>query len=272
MTSATSSTTKPDDRSARAAELVWRLWQEGNVTADFSAVLKPSTREQGYAIQAELDRLSGHSCVGWKIAATSTAGQNHIGVTGPIAGRIFHARVLASGATTSIATNRMRVVEPEFAFRLGRTLAPRRTPYATAEVMAAVESLHLALELPDSRFTDFAAVGGPALIADNACAHELVLGPAVPADWRALDLSRHEVTAHVDRRYSRDGIGANVLGDPRVALTWHVNELARLGVPVNAGEFVTTGTCMTPLAIIAGDRVTADFGVLGVIAIHIAST
>ena len=266
---AMSSITKADDHNACAAEFVWQLWQGGDVAVDFPSSLKPSSREQGYAIQAELDHLSGNTRAGWKIAATSAAGQRHIGVDGPLAGRIFAARLLAPGAETSLAANRMRVVEPEFAFRLGRTLQPRRMPYTTNEVFAAVESLHLALELPDSRFSDFASVGGPALIADNACAHELVLGPAVSASWRALDLSRHVVVAHVARRYSRDGVGSNVLGDPQAAMTWLVNELSSLGMPINAGEFVTTGTCMTPLAVVTGDQVTADFGTLGTISVRV---
>jgi 2-keto-4-pentenoate hydratase len=200
--------------------------------------LKPSTRQQGYAIQSELERLSGASCVGWKIAATSAARQDHIGVDGPLAGRIFAARVLDTGAMTSIANNRRRVVEPEFAFRLGRALVPRRTPYSTAEILAAVEGLHLALELPDSRFIDFAAVGGP--------------------------------ISNVHGRYRRDGVGANVLGDPRTALTWLVNELSSLGVTLHAGDVVTTGTCMTPLPVVEGDQITADFGALGKIAVTIA--
>ncbi len=258
-------------RHQRAGELVWRLWQHGDVTSDLPADLKPHTRAQGYAIQAEFDRLSETPRAGWKIAATSAGGQKHIAVDGPIAGRIFAARVLSSGSTTSIASNRMRVVEPEFAFRLGRTLAPRPAQsYSVAEVMSSVDTLHLALELPDSRFSDFTAVGGPTLIADNACAHELVVGPAVPAAWRGLDLAQHAVVARISEKLTREGLGANVLGDPRVALTWLVNELAGLGLALNASEFVTTGTCMTPVSVVAGDHVTADFGALGSISINIA--
>jgi 2-keto-4-pentenoate hydratase len=256
--------------SAKTAETIWRLWLAGETTRDLPADLKPATARAGYDAQAELDRLSGNTRVGWKIAATSAAGQKHIAVDGPIVGRIFSAHLLKPGATTSIATNRMRVVEPEFAFRFETTLTPRNQPYTQAEALHAVSSLHLAFELPDSRFEPFTAVGGPTLIADNACAHELVLGPAVAIDWRTLDLSRHAVTAHVAGRYDRAGSGANVLGDPRIALTWFVNELARLGQPIEAGEFVTTGTCMVPLEVIEGDHVSADFGVLGTLNVRIA--
>ncbi|MFZ8398904.1 2-keto-4-pentenoate hydratase, partial [Staphylococcus aureus] len=76
----------------------------------------------------------------------------------------------------------------------------------------------------------------PTLIADNACAHKLVLGEATPKVWRTLDLSRHEVMAHVGSRYTRPGIGSNVLGDPVIALTWVVNELSSLGIDLQPGQ------------------------------------
>jgi len=59
------------------------------------------------------------------------------------------------------------------------------------------------------------------------------------------------------------GRGKNVLGDPRVALAWLANELSGLGITLRAGEVVTTGTCHPPLPIQSGDRMDADFGVLG---------
>ena len=61
-----------------------------------------------------------------------------------------------------------------------------------------------------------------------------------------------------------------MLGDPRIALTWLANELSALGLTLGSGKTVTTGTCMVPLEIQPGDRVTADFGALGSIAIEIA--
>ena len=55
-------------------------------------------------------------------------------------------------------------------------LPPRAAPYTIEEVLAAVETLHPAIEVPDSRYEDFAKVGAAQLIADNACAHYFVLG------------------------------------------------------------------------------------------------
>jgi 2-keto-4-pentenoate hydratase len=96
-----------------------------------------------------------------------------------------------------------------------------------------------------------------------------VLGEAVNGDWRGLDLSRHPVVAQVDGRFERAGSGANVLGDPRLALTWSVNELSVLGIGITAGEFVTTGTAVMPLELQPLDRVSANFGTLGTITVAI---
>ena len=108
----------------------------------------------------------------------------------------------------------MRVAEPEFDFKMGSDLPPRATPYTVEEVLRAVASLHPAIEIPDSRYSVFTKVGAAQLIADNACAHEFVLGPATTADWRKLDLAQHRVIGRVGTRIEREGKGANVLDDP----------------------------------------------------------
>ena len=168
-----------------------------------------------------------------------------------------------AGATVPLAANLMRVAEAEFAFRMARTLPPQAQPYTMADVMAAVDSLHPAIGLPDSRYLDFARVGAPQLIADNACAGWFILGEATAASWRTRDLVSHEVTMRRNGSMARTGTGANVLGNPWTALTWIANELSRYGTGLLAGEIVTTGTCIVPLDIAPGDQLVADFGDFG---------
>ena len=251
-----------------AAQLLWTCRQSGTVIDALPAALRPRDTESAHAIQAALPTVAGRSVVGWKIAATSAAGQAHIQVDGPLPGRILDDFVQPIGATFPLFGNRMRVVEPEFAFRMGAPLPPRAAPYAGAEVLAAVESLHPAFELPDSRFKDFARAGKAQLIADDACCGRFAFGPAAPAAWRTIDLAAHRVHATVCDadgrvRYTRAGEGRALLGDPLTALTWLANELSSLGIGLRAGEWASCGTCMVPLEILPGDRVIADYGVLG---------
>ena len=263
------------DTPYETAELLWRHRCAGTVLVALPPALRPTSHAQGHAIQAQLPIVAGQHVVGWKIAATSQAGQTHINVGGPLAGRILSSFVVDGGVALSLAGNRMRVAEPEFAFRMGRTLAPRAAPYAVHEVQGAVASLHPAFEIPDSRFAEFTRVGEAQLIADDACCGPFLFGPAAPTAWRELDLRAHRVLGTVSNgdgvRLTREGIGSAALGDPRVALAWLANELRALGVALEAGQFVSTGTCMVPMAIAPGDSVQADFGVLGSIALRLRS-
>ncbi|WP_315798583.1 MULTISPECIES: fumarylacetoacetate hydrolase family protein [unclassified Bradyrhizobium] len=255
------------DQPASAAGLLRQHWSEGRKLAALPPELRPRDRAEGYAIQAELERHSPKPLFGWKIAATSEAGQRHINVAGPMAGRILAETVLPAGGTAAMAGNAMRVAEPEFAFRLGADLLPRPTPYDVAEVLAAVDTLHPAIEIPDSRFADFVSAGEAQLIADNACAHLFVLGEATTADWRSRDLIAERPRIAL-RGETFIGHGRNVLGDPLIALAWLVNELSALGVPARAGQVVTTGTCHAPLPIGSGDHMEADFGDLGQVSVR----
>lgn len=240
---------------------------------------RPSTRAEGYACQAQLPAVSGQAVVGWKIAATSLAGQQHINVSGPLAGRLLASQLHAPNEPISLAHNRMRVAEPEFAFRFGQALAVREQPYTQAEVMAAVDALHLAIEVPDSRFADFVSAGEPQLVADNACASRLWLGAVAPQAWRSADLSKHRVVSTVTRldgrSWQREGAGEAVLGDPRIALTWLANELCLpkngVGTGLHPGDVVITGTCMKPLEVGPGDALQIDYGAFGVISTRFAA-
>src|ERR1700676_316472 len=145
-------------------------WRAGTKLAALEPSHRPSDRREAYAIQAALENHSAGNQFGWKIAATSEAGQKHINVDGPMAGRILSQTVLPDGGTASMAGNEMRVAEPEFAFRMAADLPPRSSPYSLHQVLDAVATLHPAIEIPDSRFADFVGAGAAQIIADSACA------------------------------------------------------------------------------------------------------
>ena len=254
------------DAIQQAATILRQHWEAGTRIDALPPACRPTDRASGYAIQTEMLRQAGQESAGWKIAATSAAGQAHIAVDGPLAGRLWRSRVLAPGATVSLRGNGMRVIEAEFAFRMGRPLPPRATPYAVAEVVAAASGLHIGMEIPDSRYANFVQAGMAQLIADNACASWYILGAEVMQPWRERDLVTHAVTAYCNGARAAQGDGSAVLGDPRVALAWIANELATHGEGLQAGALVTTGTCIKPLPVTEGDEVVLDFGDFGSVA------
>jgi 2-keto-4-pentenoate hydratase len=245
---------------AATAERLWAAWRSGERLAGL--VDGPRDHAEGMAAQDALRALVGET-YGWKIAATSAAGQAHVDVPGPLPGPLFTRFRYAPGDRLPSHDLHMRVAEAEFAFRLGADVGP------DDDVVAAVAALHLAVELPDSRYVSYAAVGGPALIADAACASRFVLGPEVPG-WRELDLSTAATHLWIDGERAASGSGGAVLGDPRTALAWLAAELPRYGHRLRAGDVVTTGTTTTPPAIGPGSAIRADFGDLGSVALSLA--
>jgi 2-keto-4-pentenoate hydratase len=251
---------------AAASRTLHDHWRAGTKFGGLEPSHRPRDRTEGYAIQAAIEQHAAESLFGWKIAATSEAGQKHINVDGPMAGRILSGTVIADGGTAAMAGNEMRVGEPEFAFRMATDLPPRSSAYSVQQVLDAVDTLHPAIEIPDSRFADFITAGAAQIIADNACAHLFVLGAPTQANWRALDLVEERPIIKLrDRQFT--GHGKNVLGDPRIALAWLANELSGLGITLRAGQVVTTGTCHPPLPIQSGDLFEADFGLIGKVSV-----
>lgn len=269
----TSAPGRPDPQEAlhnKASDVLISHWQNGTTLPILPESIRPKTIEEGYRIQSYIERLSATKPIwGWKIAATSIHGQKHINVDRPLAGRILAERVTPYGEVVSLGPNRMKVAELEFAFRIGKDVEPRpEWVWQMDEVMELVDGLFLGSEIPDSRYDDFVPVGAAQLIADNACADRYVLGPEVK-DWRNRDLFEHKVKGWVEGSQTvNEGKGGNVLGDPKIAMTWIVNELSMHGVKLYKGQFVTTGTCAVPLTIKPGDKVIGDYGDMGKIAIE----
>src|SRR5262245_24285077 len=251
----------------QAAAFLWRTRLEQKRIEALPDHLRPRTLADGYAVQDAMVAAAAQPVSGWKIAATSKAGQDHIGVTEPLAGRLFENFTLPDGASLPAAPLHMAVVEAEFAFRMARDLGSRDAPYEMAEVCGAVAALHLAIEVPDARIERFAEIGPAQILADDAFAAWFVLGPKV-RDWPRLDLPNLPVRVLKNGALAAEGAGRNALGDPRIALTWLANHLAARGLGLKAGDVATTGTCITPAAVAPGDAVVAEFVDIGRVAIQ----
>ena len=257
------------ERARAAATIIWASWESGQRLRQLPGSCRPRSVEEGYDVQAMLEEMSGCTSLGWKIAASNVTGQKHIGVDGPIGGRLLAAKLVDGDGLVPMADNLMRVAEAEFAFVLGRNIPARGQEYTPDEVLACVASLHPAIELPDSRFQDFATAGGAQLAADDACAGWFMLGEPADTEWRAMDLATHPVSLSINGQQITSGHGADVLGGPLVALAWLANSHDLRGCGLASGDIVTTGVCGRPAAIEAGDSICADFGSLGRIVLRL---
>jgi 2-keto-4-pentenoate hydratase len=241
-----------------AAELLWALWRTGAAIDELPPRMRPRTVEEGWRIQRGLDAHAAPTA-GWKLAATSAAGQAHIGADGPLAGCLYERCLVRSGSVLDVTAMRMRAAEAEFAFRLAGDVSATPT---RAKVLDAIGELIPAIEVPDSRFVDFLAAGVPSMVADALCCGFLVLGRPVHA-WREAELARQTVVMRRNGDVVARGSGAEVLGDPVDALIWLAGRLHTAGTPLRRGDIVTTGACTPARPVAAGDELVAAFGALG---------
>lgn len=233
--------------------------------APLPANFAPADEDEGYRIQRALHDLllpQAGAMVGYKIGCTSAVMQQYMNITHPCAGGVFAKGVHDSGAELKAADYVRVGVECEIAVRLARDLAPTEAPF-TAEWMAeAIEAYHPAIEIVDDRYEKWETMGAPTLIADDFFAAGCVLGEAV-ARANAPDLREIVGRALVNGEEAGRGTGADVLGDPHIALAWLANHLAAEGRGLHAGQIVLTGSLVKTVWLSAGDSVTMALDGLG---------
>ncbi|MDH3713096.1 MAG: fumarylacetoacetate hydrolase family protein [Gammaproteobacteria bacterium] len=254
-----------------AHEILLDAWRHHRTIDVLPDAVRPTDIAAGYALQDAVIETLGEPVSGYKIAATSAAGQAHIAIDHPISGQLRESRVLSPGTPAPMAGNTMRVAEAEFVFEFGVEVVPRDMPYTVDEAMAFTSHLRLGIELPNARYRDFVNAGAAQLIADNACAYAFVLGPRVAQPWRDVNLAAHPVKTLVNGEVASRGVGGDALGDPREALTWFVNHYSQRGRQIAAGSFVTTGVCGEPASILPGQHVDVNFGSFGELSVDLRS-
>ena len=244
-----------DNRAAGAATLLIEARKSGQGLARFPADCRPDSIDEAYRIQ---DAVALHlgPVRGWKTGAPGPEAE-------PAYAPIFS--VIAGPGRFAAATQRLFGIEAELAFRLGRDLPKRDRPYARDEIVAAIASMHPAIELVDTRFADFAAVDTLSKIADNQSNGALVHGPAV-AGWQSLglDLARPPIGVTIDGRVAAQTSG-NSGGDPLRLLTALANHCTARTGGLREGDMITTGS-ITGLAFAKpGSVVVGDFGKFGTV-------
>ena len=223
----------------------------------------PVTIDDAYAVQlANVARrvASGERIVGKKVGLTAKAMQRMLGVESPDYGHLFEAMQVPDGGSMPASELMQPRVEAEIAVILAR---PLRGPGLTdLDVLAALEAIVPAIEIIDTRITDWKITLADT-IADNGSSARFVLG-AKRSGPLGIDLRTAGMVLEKNGETVGTGAGAAVLGaQPLRAVAWLANTLAAFGVTLEAGEIVLPGALSAAVPVAAGDTVRADFGILG---------
>lgn len=230
--------------------------------------------DQAYAAQRSLLRLledNGRGAVaGYKIAITSKAIQDLVGLDRPCGAAILAGSVHQSPAELAIGDFLRLGLEFELAVRLGRDMPASSGPYDAETVGDFIDSCMASFELIEDRAADYSNLDAHSLISDNGWCGGVVLG-APSSAWRDLDLR----TAPVSLAYNDEPIETATTGaaggNPLDSLAWVANLMADQGRPVEAGMVVITGSTLATRFAKAGDVVTYTIDGIGSVAVQVTA-
>jgi 2-keto-4-pentenoate hydratase len=220
---------------------------------------KITSVEEAYRIQSQLAARAGNTVRGWKVTALSIEQQRGYLTDRPVAGALLSPFVHTAPSVLSAAQFVVPLLECEVAFLLGADLPPREQDYTRGEIEAAVEAVVPAMEIADSRWP----ANAPDLLklADSMGNGAFIAGAPV-RDWCRLDLDNLAVSLTHDGSVAERGSSARILGNPLLAVIALANAQPLPAGGLKRGQFVTTGTCTTPIPPKPGTYV-GEFGALG---------
>ena len=242
---------------AIAAELV-RARLSGRGVPN-TGVPAPANAMCAMQIQALVQEQSARPVGGWKVAIGP---ENR-----PIAAPLLD--VYSDSSEISLFPNCS--VEVELAVRLGKDLPRRETgAYNRSDILNAIESLVLGIEVIGGRFDDTANVPFLSFLADNLGNRAYVIGDKLPrstverVDGRDCHLTLDEMPLY-------QVPASHPAGDPLLPLLAYANEQSDYLGGLRAGQIVTTGSLCGVLPVRAAGLLRAQLGKVGQASVRFVS-
>jgi 2-keto-4-pentenoate hydratase len=239
------------------------------IEVDLPERLRPTALADAYAIQrrvvAGLLPADGR-CIGYKAACTSPIAQAALQVDAPLFGTLMSHSSRESRSTLAASSFVHRVIEAEFAFRIGADAQPVPGGHTIDSISELIDAVLPAIEVVDYHYVAW-TIGALQVAADNAIHGAWIYGELV-ADWQRHDLATAGVTVRVNGDVVSTGSGAAVLGHPLTVVAWLADELPRFGLLLRAGDVVTTGVSTGVFVACAGDEIEATFDGLGSVSVR----
>ncbi|WP_264886965.1 2-keto-4-pentenoate hydratase [Dietzia sp. NCCP-2495] len=211
--------------------------------------------------QRQVDRwvADGDRVVGHKVGLSSRAMQRMVGVDQPDFGHLTQSMIHQEQTPIPHGTFLQPRIEPEIAFVLGEPL--KGPGVTTAEAIAAIDFVLPALEIVDSRVSDW-KIGIFDTVSDNASSGGVILG-STPVGVRDVDLRLTGCNLYRNGELVATGAGGAVLGSPINSLVWLANTVGPLGTTLEPGHIVLPGSMTSAFDVSPGDVIVADIGGIG---------
>ena len=257
------------------AEAADRLYQAEKSRAQIPALTLSydMDMDDAYAVQkAWVGRKieEGAEIIGYKIGLTSRAMQMAVNIDQPDYGVLLDDMVFPNGGSIPAENFTDPRIEVEFAFMLKKRLFGENV--SLEEVLDATDYVSPALELIAARSYRTDPETGYTrkvydTIADNAANAGIILG-----DHRVrpeeVDLPWCGALLYLNGDVEETGLAAGVLGHPGHGISWICRRFAPHGIALEPGQILLSGSFTRPVPVKPGDRIHADYGPLGKIAVQ----
>ena len=240
--------------------LVLRSFRTGKTARPF--LNSELTESDAYAVQYKLvEQLkeSGEIVRGHKVALTTKAAREHLGVEEPCFGHILDTRVYPNGSAVPLTELADPHCEAEIAFILKDDIkGPGTTP---VQVMSSMNAVLPAIELVDLK------VQGEGITSVDVIAHQALHGGVIigskMVDPMTVDLQYEGATVEHNGLLVGSGTGFEVMGNPINPIVWLANKMAEIDDYLRAGEIIISGSVVTPIRISPGDNIDITFTRMG---------
>ncbi len=219
-----------------------------------SITLPQAYEIQKLSIQQRLDR--GEKLVGYKMGFTSRAKMLQMGVDDLIWGRLTDAMHVEVDEVIDITKYVHPRAEPEIAFLLNKPLSGKVTK---EEALAAVEAIAPAIEIIDSRYTNF-KFSLEDVVADNSSSSSFVIG-----EWQSKDsnIDGLAMNLRVNNEIVASGSSNDILDHPINSLVEAARCIGAAGEELKAGQIILAGAATAAVALEPNQTISADVANLG---------
>lgn len=233
----------------QAVELAWRA---RNTRRPAEALFKTLTVEQGYEVQRKvLERqvAAGDEIVGWKMGGNSPFGRKMFGDLAPFAGALVASGGFESGHSFDLSTiPGPALIESELLLVFDKRLAG---PTVSEDaVRDAIGSVRASYEVAVSQLgapLDFAQ-----LCADNAGQWGYVIGDELTTDGH-IDFRQVRAEAWKNGELYESAFSHEKVDDQIEGIMWLVGHLHKLGLAIEPGHKILSGSFFTPSQLAPGD-------------------
>jgi 2-keto-4-pentenoate hydratase len=226
--------------------------------ADYPGDL-PQSLEAAYAIQDEAIAAWGRPVVGWKVGRITGSHAERFGfdrLAGPVFAVIEHQA--GTAPPMPVFAKGFAAGEAEFLLRIGSPPPPDKASFSLREAAELIDAVHVGIEIASSPLSTINEIGPIAVISDFGNNNGLLIGPEIPG-WRAVDFETWQVETLIDGNVMGRG-RASAFPDGVIGAARFLFELmARRGIALRSGQWISTGAVTGVHDARAGQRVEARF-------------